>query len=397
MSAAHRPAAADPEGRRLQRRLMASLAVFTLGVSALFGLFAMAVAYAVEDSFIDRVLEPEAGRQRAHFAAHGRWAPPGAARFSVHASAASLPADLQPTLAAEPWRREAAGEAGRHYHLLSLQQGGEPPWLVAEVSDLLVVRPLRGALLGWLAGGGVAVAALALLLGAWVTRDFRALLARTRGFLAREQAFTRDASHELRTPLAVLGVAIERLLARPGLEAPVREQLAPMKAATALMSQTVDTLLRLAREDGARPGVPGPVAVLPLVEDWVLAHAEWLETRALTLDIQLGRHDRLALPEPVLRLALANLLGNALAHGQRGGSVRIAMDDGVLCISNPGEALPAGAGEAFVKGEGSAGFGLGLSILRRMLDSQGSGLEVRHRAGWTQVRVLACRDSDPPR
>lgn len=373
---------------RLQRRLMASFATFTLAVSALFALFAMAIVYAIEDRFIDRELAREAERQQAYFAAHGRWALPGAKRFGVHLSAAALPADLRPTLLAEPDRREVAGDAGRHYHVLPLQQRGAAPWLVAEVSDLLIVRPMRGELLGWLAGTSVAVATLALLLGWWVARGFEALLARTREFLAREQAFTRDASHELRTPLAVLGLAIDRLLARPGLDAPVREQLAPVKAATQLMTQTVDTLLRLAREDCAPRGGVEPTPVLPLVEAWVLAHAGWLETQALTLDIRLGRHDRLALPAPVLQLALANLLGNALAHGRPGGRVGIVLDDGVLCISNPGDAPPADAGEPFVKREGSAGFGLGLSIVRRLLEGQGSGLEVRHLAGRTEVRVL---------
>lgn len=385
-------------GAGLQRRLMASFALFTLAVAALFGLFAMAFVYAVEDQFIERQLDQEAQRQRAHFAAHGAWAstlapPPTGAEsdapsFSVHLSAASLPPDLRRTLEAEPRRREAAGDAGRHYHVLALQQLGAPPWLVAEVSGVLIVRTLSGQLLTWLAAWGVALAVLALLLAWVVARGFNTLLARTRAFLAREQAFTRDASHELRTPLAVLRVALERLQARPGLEASVREQLAPMQAATQLMAQTVDTLLQLAREDTGEPARAEPVAVLPLLEQWELVHADWLDTQALSLHIELQRSDRLALPEPVLQLALANLLGNAFAHGEPGGQVRVGLTDGALCISNPGPPPPEGAGEDFVKGEGSAGFGLGLSILRRLLDKHGSGLEVRHAAGCTVACVL---------
>ena len=378
---------------RLQTRLMASFAAFTLAVCALFGLFAMAFVYSVEDRFIDRALEQEALAQRAHFAAHGRWAAPSAAHFSVHPSAATLPPDLRATLLSEPKRREVAGDDGRHYHVMALQQAALPPWLVAEVSGLLIVRPLRRELLGWLAGWGIAVAALSLLLAWAVSRGFDALLTRTRAFLAREQAFTRDASHELRTPLAVLRVAIERLLARPGLDAPVQQQLAPMHAATLLMEQTVDTLLLLAREDdaaaSAAPHTPAePVAVLPLVEQWVLAHAAWLDTQALQLEIDLGRHDTLALPAPVLQLALANLLDNAFAHGQPGGRVRVSLEGGALCISNPGAAPPAGAGEDFVKGQGSAGFGLGLSILRRLLERHGSRLDVQHRDGHTLARIV---------
>ena len=385
---------------RLQTRLMASFAIYTLAVSALFGLFAMAFVYTVEDRFFERALDAEATVQRAHFAAHGRWAVPWAPQFSVHGSVASLPDDLQRTLAVEPQRREAAGDDGRHYHVLALKQRAAPPWLVAEVSAGLIVRPMRRELLAWLVGWGLAVASLALLLAWVVGRDFDVLLARTRAFLAREQAFARDASHELRTPLAVLRMAIDRLLAQPGLQAPMRQQLAPMQAATQLMEQTVDTLLLLAREPaaggpappgarpGTRPATPVAVAVLPLVEQWVLAHAAWLDTQALSLDIQLQRHDTLALPAPVLQLALANLLGNALAHGQRGGQVLVTLEAGALCIDNPSAALPAGASGEFVKGEGSAGFGLGLSILHRLLEQHGARLQVQHRAGHTRARIV---------
>ena len=376
---------------RTQARLMASFAAFTLAVCTLFGLFAFVFVYTVEDRFIERALELEADLQRAHFSAQGSWAPPSAAHFSVHASAASLPADLRGTLAAEPRRREAAGDDGRHYHVLALRQAGQPPWLVVEASGLLIVRPMRQELFGWLIGWGLAVAALSLLLAWAVSRGLVLLLARTQAFLAREQSFTRDASHELRTPLAVLRVAIERWLARPGLELDARQQLAPMHAATLLMEQTVSTLLLLAREDSAGdapPSTAAPVAVLPLLEQWVLAHAGWLDAQALRLDIQLGRHDSLALPAPVLQLALANLLDNAFAHGLPGGVVRVWLEAGALCVDNPGAAAPAAAGEDFVKGDSSAGLGLGLSILRRLLERHGSRLDVQHAAGQTVVRIV---------
>ena len=80
----------------LQRRLMLSLAAFTLGVSALFGLFAMAFVYTVEDRFLERLLQQEAQAQQVHFAGHGRWGPTGSAFITVHTEAASLP--LAPVL-----------------------------------------------------------------------------------------------------------------------------------------------------------------------------------------------------------------------------------------------------------------------------------------------------------
>ena len=419
----------------LQRRLMLSLGAFTLGVSALFGLFAMAFVYTVEDRFLERLLEQEARRQHAHFARLGSWGPTGSEFITLHTDPASLPAELRTLLSEEPRRREAAGAEGRHYHLRPLQRPGGPPWLVAEVSQQLIVRPMRQELLTWLFGWGLVMVVLALALARLLarrisaplarlasqvaqgapgqlprrlavgTRDdevgalaraFDALLERTRAFIGREQAFTRDASHELRTPLAVLRIAIERLQRDTGLPDTARQQLAPMHAATLLMEQTVNTLLLMAREADAPASAVLLTPVLPLVEQWVLAHAGWLDAQGLTLNLQLPLHAALALPMPVLQLALSSLLGNAVTHGPRGGEVQVSLDAAGLLVSNPGPPLPPGVGQAFVKGEASAGFGLGLAIVRRLLDSHGSRLDLLHADGCTQARIGHPPSAHPP-
>jgi signal transduction histidine kinase len=413
--------------QRLQRRLMAVFVAIPLGVSLLFGLFAWGVSYSIEDTFLEHVLDDEARLQRDHFAQHGRWAAPRTDIITLHADRSTLPANLASLLTdAEPRKREIAGDGGRTYYVLGVNNSGAPPWLVAEARRYLVVRPMRDLLLGWLLAWGIAIAALMLALAWWlarymskpleqlalrvaeaapenlpeqlaqglrddevgaVARRFDALIDRTREFIAREQAFTRDASHELRTPLAVLGMAIERLQAEPGVPASVRRQLTPMREATELMAQTVNTLLLLAREGNVT--ISAPVAVLPLVERWVVAHAEWLDSQALTLDLRLHRDDCLCVPEPVLQLVVAGLLGNAFSHGSRGGQVRIELDAGALCIRNPSAGLPEGVGDEFIKGESSTGSGLGLSIVRRLLERHGASLHIDHAQGQTCARVWA--------
>ena len=423
---------------RIRHRWMATMAAFTLVVTLLFALLAMAFVYTVEDRFLERTLHAELQRQLAHHRAHGRWREPLPGGPWVVERAQDLPPDLADTLRREPERTEVAGEAGRHYHLVPLQEPGRAPWLVAEVSGQLIVRPLRPALLAWLAGWGGLGVLSALLLGAWlarrvttpletlarrvagaepaqlpeavaqglgddevgaVGRAFDALLARTRAFVAREQAFTRDASHELRTPLAVLRLQIERLQADTATPAALRQQLTALHAATLLMQQTVETLLLMAREPAgpgggpleataALPPLPVPLLpVLPLAERWVLAHAEWLDHQPLRLELALRRDDALALPEPVLQLALASLLGNAFAHGSPGGTVRVALEPGALVVSNPGAAPPPDATTPGSRGEHSSGFGLGLAILQRLLQRHGAQLVLAHADGVMRASV----------
>jgi signal transduction histidine kinase len=401
----------------LHRRWMLALALFTVLVTALFGLFAMAFVYTVEDRFFARLLQQEVQAQRAHRQAHGRWGASSVDFIVLHETAASLPAEVARVLAQDPTRREVAGHDDRHYHVLPLEQPDRGPWLVAEVSQQLIVRPIRGQLLTWLAGWGLAAVVLGLAL-AWalarrisapletlahrvaaaspgqhpasvaqglghdevgaVARAFDTLLARTHEFIVREQAFTRDASHELRTPLAVLLLGIERLQADTALSPASQSTLAALHASTLWMQQTVSTLLALSREGELAAGATSEaVAVLPLLEQWVMAHADWLNRQSLSLEVRLDRQARLRLPAPVIQLALANLLGNAFAHGRAGGQVLVDFDGQALCIANPDADSP------------QAGHGFGLGILQRLLDAAGGRLELEQHAGTTRARVLA--------
>lgn len=410
--------------RRLHWRLMGPFALFTLGVSALFGLFAMAFVYTVEDRLLERVLVEEAAHQRASRERTGAWAAPRTPGVVLHLDRASLPEDLARVLATEPLRREAPGDEGRHYHLLALETPGQAPWLVTEVSDQLIVRPVRDRLLRGLGLAGLSMVALALVLAWWLARRisapleqlaaevaassparlpgslaaaarddeigdlarrFESLLDRTRDFITREQAFTRDVSHELRTPLSVLRMAIERMLAGPPADPVLRRSLEAMRLATTQMHGTIDTLLLLAREpqDALAAGrVAEPVALLPLVEAWVLAQADFIDQRGLALELALARGDALALPAPVLQRVVAILLENAFTHGAPGGTVRVAMREGAFEVTNP--VPPSADTEGATAG---AGLGLGLDILARLLARHGARLDFRRDETQACARV----------
>jgi len=404
----------------LQRQLMISFTFFTLGVSALLGLFAMALVYSVEDRFIEVTLDRAATEMQTRHQLSGLWPVPPQAFIQRYDDAASLPDDLRLAWQAEPHRREFAGTQGRHYHLhwLNRPRGAPPdppvpdtrhPLLVAEVSTLLVVRPVLSELLVWWAAGSGGLTLAALGLAAWrarrisaplvrladaiarsrpgdgskrstpstrfaldsrddevglLARHLDALTARTLSFIDREQVFTRDVSHELRTPLAVLGMASERMLGRNDLPAGVAAQLQQMRQVLWDLEQTVNTLLALAREARA-PAVSAAMAdgvsarvsddMAPATAPITLAVLPLLERVVLEQASRLqGKDIQLEIDvSPALRLDLPPgvlhiLLSNLVGNAFshcEPGPVRLVADAQGLQLQNRSKALPPGLSE----------------------------------------------------
>lgn len=423
--------------RRMRNRLMIAFGGFAVLVAGVFGLYAMVFMYATEDAFFDAALRQEAAalmRARQH---DGRWETPRSPYMKVYTDVAQFPDDLRSPYQDEPWRHEYAGRDGRHYHLKTLQASDPAAnaWLVAEVSQQLVVRPMRDRILQLLAWSAAAVLALALLIAYWLARRTAAPLARLaaqvgsitpqhlpvlpiperaddevglvaqgvaelidriRTFIEREQEFTRDASHELRTPLAVIVSTSERLLDEPGLSPAGRQHLMHLRQSASQLEQTVGTLLSLARESQESARTGDSVAVLPLLERVILDQATLLEGKPIELDIQVSPDTRSVLPEPVLHILLSNLIGNAFAHTEAG-VVRIwiehaqSQDRASLNIVNSGHAIEpdllATLHRPFQRREGSAGLGLGLAIVRRLCERYRISLRIQSQDADTRVEL----------
>ncbi len=384
-------------------------------VTAVFGLYAMAFTYSVEDQLFNTMLEREAEAQLRHHASTGRWTQPGEPFVRVVETASALPDDIAATLRVEPARKEFKGNDDRHYHLRALLPAGHgaQAWLVAEVSQQLVVRPMRGLLLQVLAWSALAMLALALLLGFWLAkrtsaplsrlatlvddtqpsrfpaafadrfpndetgvlaRALEKLIDRIHTFTDREREFTRDASHELRTPLAVIRGACEQLATEAELSDTGRQQLEHARQSAAQLEQTVATLLALARETSPRD-TASVTTLLRTLERVIVEQATLLAGKPVEVLLQIPADASVATHPSVLHIVLSNLVGNAFAH-TNAGDVRIEVASGRLCISNPGSRVREDDFAPHVKGLASAGFGLGLTIVRRLCEQHAIELRI---------------------
>lgn len=201
--------------------------------------------------------------------------------------------------------------------------------------------------------------------------------------LAQERRFTSDAAHELRTPLGLVRLQIEAFDPHAG-EAERTAAKNELLRGIDRLSRTVTQMLQLARLEQGQNGLPmGSVDLTALVTSAIaeMAPAALEKKQELGLDapetpclLQHAHADALA-------VMLRNLLDNAIRYTTAEGTINVALsvENGMaqLVIEDDGPGIPETlrqrVWERFFRPPGmqAPGSGLGLSIVRRVLDLHG--------------------------
>lgn len=221
-----------------------------------------------------------------------------------------------------------------------------------------------------------------------LVRSINALLSRLDAAFERERRFTADAAHELRTPLAALKAHVQ--VARAANNAATRERaLGHLESAVDRTSRLVETMLALARLEGNGAGPPTE-APAALVHEVIEELADLAMRRDHELDVALSAAlPPSSVPASAFRMAVRNLIENALSHTQPGGQVRLALyAEGAQMVfetqdSGPGipveeldEVRKPFRRGAQARGPGS---GLGLAIVGRIAELYGGALELENQ------------------
>ena len=231
-------------------------------------------------------------------------------------------------------------------------------------------------------------------------RAINRMLERLQRAFERLQAFTANVAHELRTPLTTLQCRIESSINSPGGESPhavLDQTLRELESLKAL----VENLLLLARMDAEEaPWDPETVDMARLLEDVGEAFGFVAEEKGIDLALDRRGEAPVAGNAPLLRRMVGNLLDNAIRYTPPGGKVRASVErqgaECVLEVADSGPGIPAESlervFERFYRAEGSrsresGGSGLGLSIVKRVVELHGGKIKITTSPGGTSVEV----------
>jgi len=211
---------------------------------------------------------------------------------------------------------------------------------------------------------------------------FDDMAARIERLVRSQQSFVADASHQLRTPLTALRLRLESLEAQP------QEGLDAALAETHRLSRLVDALLALARVDGGRPQ-PIAVDVGALLHERAEQWAPLAAEQEVTLEVADGAATAVV-PDGVLEQVIDSYLDNALEVAPPGSCITLAVRphegglDVVVTDEGPGlreEDRSRAFDRFWSRSTSGEGIGLGLAIVRQLVESAGGSAWLRPRAG----------------
>ncbi|HLM56171.1 MAG TPA: ATP-binding protein [Pyrinomonadaceae bacterium] len=223
-------------------------------------------------------------------------------------------------------------------------------------------------------------------------------------------------SHELRTPLGVI-TGWARLLRDGGVDEQTTGRALEMIERNALLQKRlIEDLIDVSRIMAGKLRVESRLTELPpVIEDAVAAVALSAKTKGIRVDVECGRDSGVVLGDPErLQQVVWNLLSNAIKFTPEGGRVEVRVErvgaSAQITVGDTGHGIGSDllpyVFEPFRQGADAGagrrgGLGLGLSIVRHLVEAHGGTVEAESpgegRGATFRVRLpLAPADSRVP-
>jgi signal transduction histidine kinase len=232
---------------------------------------------------------------------------------------------------------------------------------------------------------------------AQIAQEFNSLTDRLQVTENTRRRFVSDASHELKTPLAAIRLLSDSILQAEHIDLETtREFVADIGQEAERLSRITEDLLRLSRFDSGILEAACVVDVLPVLEQVMRMMSLLAQEKGVDLTYDAAEGCNVFATRDEIHQVIYNLVDNAVKFCPEGGALSLRVTQGrdkvYLTVSNDGEVIPPEelplVFDRFHKMDKSRArnrdsWGLGLYIVRTLIDSHGENISVTSRDGKT--------------
>ena len=224
--------------------------------------------------------------------------------------------------------------------------------------------------------------------------EFNKLAERLQTSENKRRQFVSDASHELKTPLASIKLLAETILQNDMDMETVREFVGDIGDEADRLNRMSQKLLDLTRGDGEDTEESEIIYMAPTVERVVRMLSTQASQSQVTITTVINTDAPILIREDDFYRIVFNLVENGIKYNVPGGALTITLDRteelGILKVSDTGTGIPEDAlGHIFerfyrvdkARSRASGGSGLGLSIVRNMVQRNQGNILVESTCG----------------
>ena len=224
--------------------------------------------------------------------------------------------------------------------------------------------------------------------------EFNDLVARLQVSEQKRRNFVSDASHELKTPLASIKLLSASILQNDMDPDTVKEFVGDIGNEADRLNRMTQKLLSLTRIESQEDSDCEIVYIAPTVERVIRMLNGIAEESHITIQKQINQDCSILIIEDDLYQVIFNLVENRIKYNVPGGSLTVILDryddNAVIAVKDTGVGIPADSVshvfERFyrvdkARSRKSGGSGLGLSIVRNMVERNGGTINVESEIG----------------
>lgn len=228
-----------------------------------------------------------------------------------------------------------------------------------------------------------------------LVRAINRLLGRVDRAMATQGRFIADAAHELRSPMAALTLQVE-LLGNTDMPEKAHRRVETLADGLRRARALLDQLLTLARMRQTPPPGQAITRVGHVLRTVSADHIALADSKRIDLGVVGDPDVDVPMDEADLSTVLRNLVDNALRYTPPGGRVDLVVRPAgnriCLSVEDTGPGIPAAIHDQvfapfYRVANDSGGSGLGLSIVKAIVDRYGATITIGDRADGTSVTV----------